>query len=452
MVEQLKKPTLFKSKSLSLIVTDGCLNKRKQMKESHLMLHSSPEEMKLQAHDDDKCNYRTYLTSPKDQMKGSNIPAKEKTSYYSQSPTSTRLPLKILRSVYSCDEEDDCKKDNIQTVRVPLKRRRSFMPATAYSRSTFHSNGNTSSADERTFNLVCPVFERDGENCNENIETDKLHVPARRRGSFLPTALRGISLSPKPGFKKTSISSQIQVAKPPLLRTLSYSASTDTCNTETDYSDLTRSTTGSPTSSSSDSQQQIDEPPVATNSLKEASNNNIFFFDLDKSSRSTFSTRNVCDDGGRLKERQETKMSFVRSLSLVVVMFVWHYMKVIGLTFNLRTIFAKIWMTLFDIVVEAVALVVELTSYAIPIILRLFETSMLWFVQQVYIRRIFIYLYNTFKNRKKVDAAVVDVDETSSNEVTSNPTEKCNRRPIRFLYVSKDTARRRNIRVGSYKD
>jgi hypothetical protein len=397
------------------------------------MIHS--KERIYNPHEDDQA-----------QMKGSNIPTLDKTSRNSQSPSSNRSLMKIQQSVHSYGEEDDSDRDPMDVI-VPMKRRRSFLPTTAHSRSRCQSTENIFSSPGRQVKPTYPVFEIGDENGNDIFETNKLQLPAKRRNSFMAISLRGVSMSPKPSFKKTLVS--YKTAKPPLLRALSYSASTDTCNTEISHSDHTRSTTSSPTSSSSDSQEQTGDQNVETESLMEA-NHFVSIFDLDKSSRSTVSSHNYSAEGGCLKERHETNMSLLRSMSLVVGMFLLHYVKVIGLTLNLRTILARIWMTLFDIMVEAVSITMELMSYAIPIILRLFETSMLWFVQQVYIRRVFILLYDTFKNRKKCDVAVDHL--ASTNEPISSPTEKGTRRPMRFLNVSKDTVRRKSIRIGSFKD
>lgn len=426
MVEELKKPTLFQSKSFSLNYTEGCLKERKQRIESNEIVHYLHDDMTLRPQVNDK-----------------------QKNPCSQSPTSTRSPLKMLRSVYSHYDEDNGGREPM-TARVPMKRRRSFMPTTAHSRSSLRFNETTSSSPGMTYKPTCPVFEMDEENDKDNVETERSKVRAKRRNSFMPITLHGISLSPKPGVKKQSISSLQQTAKPPFLRTLSFCASSDTCNTETDYSDHTRSTTGTPTSSSSDLQQQNDDQTIEAVSLMHNSHANTYF-DVDISSSSTVSSRNACDEGSCLKETYETSMSLMRSVSLVVGMFLWHYMKAVGLllSLNLKRSLARIWMTLFDIVVEAISLTVELISYAIPIMLRLFETSMIWFVQQVYVRRVFIFLHDTFKHRKKSDDVA---DDTANNEPISCPTEKGNRRPIRFLYVSKETMRRRSIRVGSYTD
>jgi hypothetical protein len=277
----------------------------------------------------------------------------------------------------------------------------------------------------------------DCENNNDNRDADKVQIPAKRRNSFMP--ITKLSLSPKPGFKMSSISSVHKTARPPLLRTLSYTASTDTGNTEISQSDHTRSSTSTPA--------QNNDQNLET--LSSETNRFANICDLDKSSTSTASLQTASVEDGCLKESHGKNMSFARSLSLVVGMFLWHYLKVIGLTLNLKTILVKIWMTLFDVLVGAVSISVELISYTIPIMVRLFETSMLWFVQQVYIRRIFVYLYEALKHRKKHDAVV---EQTTPTEPTLSPKEKISRRPMRFLSISKNTVRSRSVRVANCKD
>ena len=146
-------------------------------------------------------------------------------------------------------------------------------------------------------------------------------------------------------------------------------------------------------------------------------------------------------------------MNVLPAVSLAVATFLWRYMKAIAATLNLQTATARIWTTLFDIVIEAVSIMVDVMSYALTIMLRIFEASMLWFMQQVYIRQAFIYLYNSFKNRRKSGEEVVnevDGDPTKTNELPLSPTtEKGNRRPMRFLIVPKDMVRKRSMRAGT---
>lgn len=442
MVEQLKKSNIRKSKSFSFKSIEGSWNENSNKS-------NSGEKGSFGLHADDTCMNPNHAAL-RVRRKGSNYTMNERSSYESGSPTSTRSPLKILRPVSSYGQEDGTSKDPI-AVRVPLKRRKSFMPITSHSNSILHSSENISGSSGSCA-LACPVFELDDENDDSVAAAQQL--PTRRRNSFMPSSLRGVSLSPKPVFKKQAIIQR--KGMPPLLRTLSYNASTDTCNSETDHSDHTRSTTGTPTSSSSDLQQQdeqgvlsvLDNMSSACVSVMET-NNIVNVFDIDKSTRSTVTAplTGVC-----VNEKYETKMSSQRSMSNVIGMFLWHYLKVIGLTLNLKTIIVRVWMTLFDIVIEAVSITVELMSYVIPITLRIFETSMLWFVQQVHIRRLFIFLYDTFKHRKNGDVDANIIDETTMNATISSPIEKSNRRPIRFLSISRDNGRKRSIRVGSYKD
>lgn len=430
LVQQGKKPNLFKSKSFSLNSNDGSLNERKRMIETNISIHNCHEDVALCCHAEDRRKH-PYNTD----LKTSNGAINEKEMFSSQSPKLTRSPLKILRPEYSFAEEVDSGRDPIR-LRVPMKRRRSFMPATNQSRS-FRSNENTCSSPGRLVIPHSPIIEVDCENNNDNRDADKVQIPAKRRNSFMP--ITKLSLSPKPGFKMSSISSVHKTARPPLLRTLSYTASTDTGNTEISQSDHTRSSTSTPA--------QNNDQNLET--LSSETNRFANICDLDKSSTSTASLQTASVEDGCLKESHGKNMSFARSLSLVVGMFLWHYLKVIGLTLNLKTILVKIWMTLFDVLVGAVSISVELISYTIPIMVRLFETSMLWFVQQVYIRRIFVYLYEALKHRKKHDAVV---EQTTPTEPTLSPKEKISRRPMRFLSISKNTVRSRSVRVANCKD
>ena len=449
MVEQLKRPNLFKSKSFSFQRNDGRWNENLTSDEK---IHNSPEMSSLNMRADDTYMNQNHV-GRRVKRKGSSHPANEQSNCESGSLTSARSPLNNLRHVHSCHDEDHPREDPI-SVRVPMKRRKSFMPMTSHSRSSMNSCDTMRGYPRKAFQAACPVFELDDEN-DEDV-TVAQQLPTRQRTSFMQSALRGVSLSPKPAFQKQTISSLQRKGKPPLLRTLSYNASIDTFNYETEHSNNTRSTASSPTSSSDLQQDEqslesvLDGTSNACVSLMET-NKVVNFFDLDKSNRSIKSP-DVCDAGGWCKKKEETNMSFVRSISLIIGMFLWHHLKLIGLTLNLKTIIFRIWMTLFDIVIEAFSITVELISYAIPIALRIFETSMLWFVQQVHIRRLFIFLFDTFKHRKSIDVVVGTIDETPTSESISNPIEKSNRRPIRFLCISKDNVRRKGIRVGNLKD
>ena len=422
MIEQRKKPTLFKSKSFSFYNNaEGRMNERKQIDDSDKQRHYSPERMRFGQHADVKYEHSNH-----------------------QSPTSITGRGSI-------------------TARVPIKRRKSFMPTT----DAFHANEDSLSSPangRKVFRPTFAVIEMDGEKgTNIAEEASPLKSPSRRRNSFIPAALQGVSLSPKPALKKLTASTLQRRTKPPLLRTLSYSASTDTYATETDHSENTRSAASTPTStSSSDSQPISDEHSLENISenvegakfLTETPTHFDNAVGLYKSSRSTISPQNVDDVGGSCRKvKNETKMNVLPAVSLAVATFLWRYMKAIAATLNLQTATARIWTTLFDIVIEAVSIMVDVMSYALTIMLRIFEASMLWFMQQVYIRQAFIYLYNSFKNRRKSGEEVVnevDGDPTKTNELPLSPTtEKGNRRPMRFLIVPKDMVRRRSMRAGT---
>ncbi len=394
------------------------MNETKQIDDSDKQRDYSPEKMRFGRHGDEKYEHSNH-----------------------QSPTSSRGPI---------------------TARVPIKRRKSFMPTT----DAFHVDENSVASPtgrRRVFRPTFSLIEIDGEN-ETNITEAPLKSHTRQRNSFIPAALQGVSLSPKPALKKLTASTLHRKIKPPLLRTLSHSASTDTYNTETDHSDYTRSAASTPTSSSSNLQppppdehhlENVSEHAVAAKSFTETPSHIDNVVGLHKLSRWTIPPQNADHVGGGMMQKNETKMNVVPAASLVVATFLWHYVKAIGSTLHLPTVTARIWTTLFDIVIEAVLIMVDFMSYALTIMLRILEASMLWFLQQVYIRQVFIYLYNSFKNRRKSGEGVVnhvDDDPTKTNELPLSPTEKGYRRPMRFLIVPKDMVRVRSIRAGNCKN
>jgi hypothetical protein len=70
-----------------------------------------------------------------------------------------------------------------------------------------------------------------------------------------------------------------------------------------------------------------------------------------------------------------------------------------------------LWYFFIDALVYVVGVLLEVLSFALPIILRVCESTMLFFINQVYIRRILIFLYEIFKPRKKR----IDLEASDSN-------------------------------------
>ena len=150
MIEQRKKPTLFKSKSFSFYNNaEGRMNERKQIDDPDRQRHYSPERMRFGRHADVKYEVSNH-----------------------QSPTCIRGPI---------------------TARVPIKRRKFIMPTT----DAFHANENSLSSPangRKVFRPTFAVIEMDGEKeTNIAEEASPLKSPTRRRNSFIPAALQGVS-------------------------------------------------------------------------------------------------------------------------------------------------------------------------------------------------------------------------------------------------------------------
>jgi hypothetical protein len=371
------------------------------------------------------------------------------------------------RTIHSDEDTHEKKEMNFEndtsTVRVPMKRKNPLRPAILRSTSSSHSNTNYYRSPLKMMNPSCSAVDEDDDDGDDaeqdhNVNDVVNDVPIKRRNSFIPTALRGVTLSPKVVFGKpkvglsssSSLSNTNKRGKPPLIRNLSFSTSTDTWNTETDDSDNHRSLTNSPTSSASSSS-------ASSNDVRQSNErSSIDTMLYDTTAGSSCSDRGDIQSFGQsctkssinyicsTTNQNSKQISFVRSIISVVCMFFWHHLNKISTTFRMKAIITTVWMTLFDIMVEAVSISLEIISYVILVVLRIFETTMLWFVQQVYIRRMFIYLYETLKGRRKNHDNKNDVVLDDTNIVPTNSIDKGNRRPIRFLHVPKDIVRRRH--------
>jgi hypothetical protein len=69
------------------------------------------------------------------------------------------------------------------------------------------------------------------------------------------------------------------------------------------------------------------------------------------------------------------------------------------------------WYFFIDVLVYMIGVLMEVFSFALPIVLRVCESTMLFFVNQVYVRRFLIFLYELFKPRKKMS----EMEESNAN-------------------------------------
>lgn len=85
-------------------------------------------------------------------------------------------------------------------------------------------------------------------------------------------------------------------------------------------------------------------------------------------------------------------------------------------------VLSYLWYFFIDVLVYAFGVLLEVLSFALPIVLRVCESTMLFFVNQVYIRRMLVFLYETVKSRKKLNTV-----ETSDSVLVDNVPKKYSR-------------------------
>lgn len=97
--------------------------------------------------------------------------------------------------------------------------------------------------------------------------------------------------------------------------------------------------------------------------------------------------------------------------SVSVLSIIWKTVKDSASRVYYEPTLSFLWYIFIDILVYLFSVLLEVLSFVIPIVLRACESTMLFFVNQVYVRRILIFLYEIFKPRKKLN----EMEESDSS-------------------------------------
>lgn len=121
------------------------------------------------------------------------------------------------------------------------------------------------------------------------------------------------------------------------------------------------------------------------------------------------SVSTVSQESSQANSPSQSRSNNSDSLGLCI----WQFTKNLASRAYHEPILKFLWYFFIEVLVCVIGMVLEVLSVALPILLRVCENAMLLIVNQVYIRRALVFLYEIFKPKRKQDG---------TEDVASNPS------------------------------